>query len=190
MTGDQRNSYAKLTGLMTSSLEPKLPPKRNAYSTFIDLSAANIATGQALLTTAPPYAPAPPLPNIQVHATSIGGVLTVTLVANAAYPYPVAIKAARPMYAANDVYKSTAFKKIGSVPSLGLMTNITAQYQSRYRVPGTGYKIALELMGVAPGGYHTASLLLTGIVGATAAEGMPHDTDDTPQGAPVTLKVG
>jgi len=53
MAGEQRNSYAALTGLMADNLEPNAPSKKNAYSTFVALSAANIATNQPLQTTAP-----------------------------------------------------------------------------------------------------------------------------------------
>lgn len=37
MTGEQRNSYAALTGLMADNLEPSAPFKKNAYSTFVAL---------------------------------------------------------------------------------------------------------------------------------------------------------
>ncbi len=186
MNGDERNSYAQLTGLMTSALEPTLPVKTNAYSTFTKLSAANIATNQPLLTTAPPYAPAPPLPAIRVEASFVNGALTLTLFPDAPYPYPVAIKAARPVLAANAIYKGTAFKKIGFVPGLSLTTPITDLFQTRFRVPGSGYKIALELMGVAPGGYHTSTMLAIGIVGSSAAEGVLAD----PEASQTTLKMG
>lgn len=186
MNGDERNSYAALTGLMASGLEPATPSKKNAYTTFIALSAANIATGQPLLPTALPYAPAPPLPAMQVSASFVGGKLTLILTASAGYDYPIAVKAAKPILAANNIYKSTAFKKIGSISDFGGTANITDLYQSRFRVPGSGYKIALELTGVAPGGYHTSGLLVFGIVGNHAAEGALAD----PEAFETTLKIG
>lgn len=186
MTGDQRNSYAALTGLMADNLEPSVPSKKNAYSTFVALSAANIATGQPLQTTAPPYAPAPMLPPMQAVASFVNGRLALRLTSSSPYPHPIAIKAAKPILAANNVYKSAAFKKIGSIAGLSNSVDITALYQSRFRVPGSGYKIALELTGVAPGGYHTASVFAFGIVGNSAAEGLLADPE-TPQ---TTLKIG
>lgn len=172
MTGQQRNTYAELTGLMNADLAPATPTKKSAYSTFIALSAANIATGQPLQPTAPPFIPVPTLPNFLVSASYASGVLRLSLTPDAPYPCAIAIKAARPILAANDIYKSTAFKKIGSLPILDVTTDITAMYQSHFRVPGPGYKIALEIMGVAPGGHHTAGRFVQGIVSDTAAEGV------------------
>ncbi len=186
MTGDEKNSYAAATGQMADALEPTLPARQSAYATFVALSAANIAAGQPLQTTASPYTPAPPLPAMQVSVSVVNGVLTVILLPNSLYPHPVAIKAAKPILAAGNIYKSTAFKKIGSVSSLNLINDITALYQSRYRVPGSGYKIALELTGVAPGGYHTKGVYVFGVVGNTAAAGAEFDGEE----APVVLKVG
>ena len=54
MTGDQRNSYAALTGVMTTALEPSLPTRKSAYGTFVQMVAANIAAGQATPATAAP----------------------------------------------------------------------------------------------------------------------------------------
>ena len=184
MNGQQRNSYAELTKLVTTDLEPTVPTKKSAYTTFVAMSAANIATGQALQPSAPPYAPALPLPNIQVSAAYAEGRLTLTLFPDAPYPHAVAIKAARPILAANNIYKSTAFKKIGSVSGLSLSTDITALYLSRFHVPGAGYKIALELMGVTPTGYHTSGLFVFGIVSASAAAGLLAEPEAT------NLKMG
>lgn len=186
MTGDEKNTYAAATGQMADALEPTLPARQSAYATFVALSAANIAAGQPLQTTASPYTSAPPLPAMQLIATSVGGKFTLTLISNSGYAYPIAVKAAKPVLAASNVYKSTAFKKIGSIPDFGGTVNITDLYQSRYRVPGTGYKIALELTGVAPGGYHTAGVYVFGVVGNTAAAGAEFDGEE----APVVLKVG
>lgn len=159
MTGEQRNSYAALTGLMADNLAPNAPSKKNAYSTFVALSAANIATNQPLQTTAPSYAPTPMLPPMQAVASYVNGRLALRLTSKSPYPHPIAIKAAKPILAANNVYKSAAFKKIGSIAGLSNSVDITTLYQSRFRVPGSGYKIALELVGVAPGGYHPPACL-------------------------------
>ena len=85
---------------------------------------------------------------MQVVASFVGGHFTLTLVPGAPYPHPIAIKAARPILAADNIYKSTAFKKIGSIPALNGPLDITALFQTRFRVPGSGYKVALELMAV------------------------------------------
>jgi hypothetical protein len=181
-----KNTYAAVTGHIADVLEPTMPARKSAYPTFVALSAANITAGQPLQNVASPYTPAPLLPAMQLIATSVGGKLTLTLTANSGYAYPIAIKAAKPVLAASNVYKSTAFKKIGSIPDFGGTVNIIDLYQSRFRVPGTGYKIALELTGVAPGGYHTAGVYVFGVVGNTAAAGAQFDGQE----APIVLKVG
>lgn len=116
--------------------------------------------------------------------------LPITLTLSASYPYPIAIKAARPVLAASNIYKSTAFKKIGSLPSQIGFIDITALYQTRFRVPGPGYKIALELMGVAPGGYHTAGLFVFGIINDPTAQAMVSDPNSMDNDAPALLKLG
>lgn len=78
-------------------------------------------------------------------------------------------------------------KKIGSAPTLSGPLNITALYQSRFRVPGTGYKIALELIGVIPGGYHTTELF---VVGTVAAQGVLADPKNLEIETIPLLKVG
>lgn len=87
-------------------------------------------------------------------------------------------------------HKSTAFKKIGSLPSQIGFIDITALYQTHFRVPGPGYKIALELMGVAPGGYHTAGLFVFGIINDPTAQAMVSDPNSMDNDAPALLKVG
>lgn len=170
MSGDERNSYAAASGQMTDAMEPNAPTRKSAYSTFVALSAANIAVSQPILTTALPYSPAQPLPAVQVKASYVNKQLTVLLVPSAPYPYPVALKMARPLLASDSVSKSAAFKKIGSVPNLNGTVDITNLVKSRYRVLSTGYKVALELMGVAPGGFHTSDLFASGVVSNVAAE--------------------
>lgn len=189
MNGDQKNSYADAAADMASSLAPKIKPPANPYRTFVALSAANIAAGQPLQAVASQYSPAPPLPALQLVAAYANHRLTLTLVPTAPYAHPIALKAAIPLLAGVNVYQSTTFKKIGSLPSLSGPVDITDLYLARYRVPGTGYKIAIEVMGVAPGGYHTQTVHVFGVVSALAAQAALTDPAAN-HAEPLTLKVG
>ncbi len=189
MTGDQKNSYAAAAADMANALAPGIQPHATPYKTFVALSAANMAAGQPLQSTAMPYASAPALPALQLIATYINNRLTLTLVPAAPYAHPIGLKAAIPLLAGVNVYKSTSFKKIGALPSLSGPIDITDLYLARYRVPGTGYKIAIEVMGVAPGGYHTQGVQVIGVVSPIAAEALLSDPD-TQSAEPLTLKVG
>lgn len=110
MNGHQRSFYAALSAQIATQLEPSILPHKSAYSTFVQLASANCAAGQIQPASAMPYAPAPLLPAAQVVASFAGGLLTLTLVPSAPYAYPIAIKAARSILTANDIYKSTTFK--------------------------------------------------------------------------------
>ena len=63
------------------------------------------------------------------------------------------------------MYSNKAFKKIGYLTSIspGLI-DITQMYASKFRMPGSGYEVALKLVGVTAGGFHTSGLVLTGVV--------------------------
>lgn len=169
MSMEERDTYAALTAEMANSGEPKLPGKRAAYNTFVLLSAANIAAGKQLDTTALPYAPCPLLPDITVTASYANKTLTLTLTPSAAYPHPIAIKACLPLLASDFPTTATKFKKIGAVADFSGAVDITPLFNSRYRVPGTGMKVALEIMGVAPGGFHTQAKLVCAVINAPAA---------------------
>lgn len=84
--------------------------------------------------------------------------------------------------------KARASRRL-ALPALSGPIDITDLYLARYRVPGTGYKIAIEVMGVAPGGYHTKGVYVMGVVSPFAAESLLSDPD-TQSAEPLTLKVG
>lgn len=86
MAGDQKSSYTAAAAAMANSLAPAMPPRADAYGTFITLSAANIAANLPLQATASPYAPALPLPAMQLVASYVNNRLTLTLLQRALRP--------------------------------------------------------------------------------------------------------
>ena len=164
MDGDERNSYAALNAQLSNPMELGLGSKPSAFNTFVALSAANIAAGNSLVTTAMPYAPAQPLPGVQMTATFISGTLKIMLNPDGQYTDSIALKAAKPILASDTFNTSMLFKKIGFIAGLNGPVDIAALFNSRFRVPGTGYQIAIELMGVTAGGFHTAGIPVYAVV--------------------------
>ena len=179
MSNEERDSYAALIGEMNDPAEPTLPAKRSAYNTFVALSAANLAADKPLDTTALPYTPCPPLPDVSVSASYVNKKLTLTLTPDVPYPHPIALKACKPLLASAKPTTATRFKNIGSIADFSGTVNATALFQSRYRVLGTGVKVVLEIMGVAPGGFHTKAKLVNAVVTSVAAEAVQSAPQDT-----------
>ena len=179
MTATERNSYAVLSGQMNDPLRPMLVKRPSAFNTFVVMTAANFAVAQPTPNTALPYTTVPELPDMDMHAAFVNKQFTLMLTPKTPYPHPIALRACRPLLASDNVTTATRFVKIGSIPQLSGTVDATALFNSRFHINSTGYQIALEVTGVAPGGFQTRTVLVTGPVTNVAAaqsEAAPEET--------------
>ncbi len=180
MDGVDQSSWAALAGQTAQTNELGMPNKAGAYAHFVRHGITQINAGGQPQTTAPAApVPAPPLPLLTLDNNYVQGSLILSIISSAAYAGRIIIYAARPALAGNNHYKKGAFKVIGSLPSLAVGLNaIGPLYTTKYRVPTAGYEVAIKVVGVTTHGFRTNEVLLTDIIGlSAAAAGVP--TDDT-----------
>ncbi len=134
-----------------------------AYGRFYAHNSTLINAEAPAVTIAPKTPSVQPLPPVRLVITYNGSTPELLLFPNTPYPYNVIIQGAKPLYAGQNAYKKGAFKKIGALNGISLTTDITALYLSKYRLPTSGYQVALKLIGVSPDGTRTPPLFVTAI---------------------------
>lgn len=142
-----------------------------AFLLFAQLNTALVnAGGEPILV--PPTASQYPLtlPKQVSLVSSALGKFTLTL-QSSPYAGKVVEYAAEPVMAGTNVYKESAFKVIGFLPSLGVGgTNLASLYAAAFRAPQSGEKVAIKIMGVSPAGCATMKQFVAAVTNAAAAE--------------------
>lgn len=177
----QRNGFQALA-LLTTPARTNGKPRISAFFLFAQLNTALVnAGGQPI--TVPPSAPVypPTLPKqMTLTCTAVPGRFALNLAAGP-YASAVVVYAAESVMAGTNVYRESAFKVIGSLPSLGAgAANLASLYAAAFRAPQAGEKVAIKLMGVSSAGYTTTKQFIAAVTNQAAASGQDtgEDTDE------------
>lgn len=175
---ETRGEWDAACAILHNDLAPAQLARMTGYSTYIKLNTVNAGVNNSVLDSPPDFGPISPLPTIGLLASfQPGSGLKLMLTPQGSYPHKLEIWGARPMLPQRAVYTSTSFKKCGYINSLTGAVDVAPVYQTRYRVPTAGYKIALKVVGITASGQKTATLTLIEIAFAPSMEG----TETAPQ---------
>lgn len=171
--------------------------KVSAFFLFSSMNHAARNSGAASTITVPPATLeyAQPLPDTLrlVSARTGSGQWSLRLIGGV-YAHSVAVYMAPAVMSGTNTYKRGSLAKAGPLPG-GIPiggADITQMFLSLYPVaPQNGQKVAVQIMGVTPSGFHTAKMFLESITGPdlTEAAGTGDDTQGTETPADGTLHV-
>ena len=194
LTPEARNGFQNLCLQLPGNRKATKKGDRLKVTAFLLFSSLNHAarnSGAASTITVPPAAPeyAQPLPDTLrlVSARTASGQWSLRLVGGT-YSQSVAVYLAPPVMSGTNVYRRESLAKAGPLPN-GIPAggaDLTALFLSLYPVaPLNGQKVAVQIMGVTPSGFHSAKVFLESITGPALQEAAgTGDETRTPGDAP------
>lgn len=163
-SGEEKSSWLALCRILSTQYSNQKATHGGAFSTFFDFNSTHMNMDAPIQTMAPAFAAATPLPAVTFTPGFVGPTPYFTLTAAANYPDKVLVYGALPTLDGATVAESKPYKLLGHIDTLGTSpVAITDLYLTPFRVPGTGYKLCLKLVGVTSDGFRSTEVCINGI---------------------------
>lgn len=170
LSGDDRASWEALAQMLATPGDLNMKPTHSAYGRFFAHNSALLSATQPTITTAPTAPAAVIVPPTTLTAGYVGPTPILTITPSTPFGgFKVLVYAAKPQNAGHGPLPERQYKQIGTLDSFAGLTNITALYQTRFRLRGPGYQISVKLIGIDSGGFRSAPVLATAVMTSGAS---------------------